>query len=183
MTQRDIAGAVKQMRAHYGENDPFQLCDAMGILLLRQPMGIHNSAIKGFFMCCKRIPVITVNSDLPWIIQRIIVAHELGHAVLHRDEAIHAFHESVLYDQTTGMEREANMFAAELLLEDEAVLDALQVSTSFFDAAARLMVPQEILVFKLRIMKQKGYGLAEIPVQADSNFIRAMNIPGNHDGY
>ena len=84
MTYSDICEAVAKLKVKYDETDPFRLCRAMGITLLLQPMGNHATAIKGFFMECKRIKTITVNSDLPEIIQKIIVAHELGHATLHR---------------------------------------------------------------------------------------------------
>ena len=39
--------------------------------------------------------------------QRIIIAHELGHAVLHSDSAISAFHEFTMFDDTDRMEYEA----------------------------------------------------------------------------
>ena len=79
MTYSEICAAVAKLKVKYDETDPFRLCRAMGITLLLQPMGKHETAIKGFFMECKRIKTITVNSDLPEIIQKIIVAHELGH--------------------------------------------------------------------------------------------------------
>ncbi len=183
MTYADICQAVRFLKKRYGEQDPFRLCGAMGILLLQQPMGTHETAIKGFFMRCKRISSITINSDLPEVIQRIIVAHELGHAVIHQHGGIHAFHEVSLFDQTADLEREANLFAAELLLEDDTVLDVLRQGTTFFDAAAQLAVPAQMLDFKLRLMKQKGYDFAAIPIQSDSRFIRKMDIQCSADFY
>ena len=50
---------------------------------------------------------ITVNSDLPEIIQKIIVAHELGHAVLHRTSSVQAFHEVVMYDSSSIKEKDS----------------------------------------------------------------------------
>ena len=75
MTYSDICQSVAKLRAKFDETDPFRLCRAMGITILLQPMGSHDTAIKGFFMECKRIKTITVNSDLPEIIQKIIVEH------------------------------------------------------------------------------------------------------------
>lgn len=121
MTYLDICAAVAKLKVKYDETDPFRLCRAMGITLLLQPMGKHETAIKGFFMECKRIKTITVNSDLPEIVQKIIVAHEIGHATLHRTSAVQAFHEVVMYDSSFIKEKEANLFAAELLLEDGEV--------------------------------------------------------------
>ena len=84
MTYHEICASVHKLKRKFGDADPFQLCKDMGILLLFQPMGKHETAIKGFYMLCKRVRSITVNSDLPEIIQKIIVAHELGHG-LHKD--------------------------------------------------------------------------------------------------
>ena len=64
MTYSDICQSVAKLRAKFDETDPFRLCRAMGITILLQPMGSHDTAIKGFFMECKRIKTITVNITL-----------------------------------------------------------------------------------------------------------------------
>ena len=183
MTYSDICNSVAKLKAKHEETDPFRLCRAMGITLLPQPMGSHETAIKGFYMECKRIKSITVNSDLPEIIQKIIVAHELGHAVLHRTSTVQAFHEVVMFDSSSIKEKEANLFAAELLLEDGEVLEALNQDVTFFSAAAQLCVPMEMLDFKFRLLKWKGYKMLESPIQVNSNFMRNMEVPENADYY
>ena len=177
MTVEEICRAVEKLKKKYHEKDPFRLCEAMGIRLLRPALGTGENCIKGFFMECKRIRTITVNGDLPEIIQKIIVAHELGHAVLHRKSGIHAFHDVGLFDVSSVMEKDANLFAAEFLLEDEAVLELLNGDNTFFSAAAVLQVPMELLDFKFRMMKRKGYKLTEPPVRVRSNFMKEMAVP------
>jgi len=54
------------------------------------------------------------------------------------------------------MKYEANLFAAELLLEDETVLKHLNEYT-FFETARMLNVPAALLDFKFTILKTKGY--------------------------
>lgn len=183
MTYSDICELVWKLKRRYDESDPFRLCEAMGVILLFQPMGKHEGAIKGFYMKCKRIRTITVNSDLPEVIQKIIVAHELGHAVIHADSGVHAFHNIAFFDQASEAEREANLFAAEYLLEDGDVLDALKRGATFFDAAAVLHVPMEMLDFKIRLMQWKGYPLPEPPIHARGDFMRKMEIPEDADCY
>ena len=147
----------------------------MGILLLQQHLGNDPDSVKGFFLVNKRIRTITVNADLPLIIQKIIVAHELGHATLHRNSGTFAFHEVTLYDSVSVYEKEANLFAAELLLNDNEVLEALNQDSTFFTAASELMVPAELLDFKFRLLKWKGYKMMEYP-----SFIR---LPIIHTKY
>ena len=52
-------------------------------------------------------------------------------------------------------EYEANVFASELLLTDEAVLEVLNDDMFFFQAAKALYVPSELLDFKFRILKRR----------------------------
>jgi Zn-dependent peptidase ImmA (M78 family) len=183
LTYSEISTAVAKLIKKYDERNPFRLCRAMGIKLIFQPMGTAPDAVKGFFLKKNRIRVIVINSDLPEIIQRIIGAHELCHAEFHRKSGIHAFHEVTLFDQTSEFEKDANLFAAELLLEDKEVLDVLNQDTTFFSAAAMLLVPAELLDFKFRVMKWKGFKMIEPPINARSNFMKDMEIPEDADYY
>ena len=183
MTYEEINAAVNTLVKKYDERDPFKLCRAMGIVLLFQSLGTAPDAIKGFFLESKRIRTITVNSDLPEVIQKTIVAHEIGHALFHRKTGIHAFHDIMMFDQNSVMEKEANLFAAEYILEDQKVFEVLNRDTTFFSAAAALYVPAELLDFKFRLMKWKGYKLTEPPISARSNFLRDVEVPDNADYY
>lgn len=181
MSYAEVCEAVEKINKRYCQKDPFRLCKEMGIILLPQQLGTAPDAIKGFFLENKRIKTITVNSDLPHVIQKIIIAHEIGHAALHRKSGIHAFHEVGLFDESSEMEQDANLFAAEYLLDDLAVVETLNEDTTFFAAAAKLQVPIEILDFKFRIMKWKGYKMVEPPIIAQSNFLLNLDVPVNAD--
>ena len=173
MTVDFICREVERLKRKFHETDPFLLCDAMGIILLYEPMGTYPGACKGFFLAQSRKRSITVNSDLPEAIQRIIVTHELGHAVLHaKAVGVKAFHDFELFDSTSLMEYEANIFAAEFLMDDDDVLEKLNEDISFFGAASLLRVPPELLDFKFRLMKRNGYKLIDPPLMANSNFLK-----------
>jgi hypothetical protein len=66
-------------------------------------------------------------------------------------------------------------------MDDKDVLRALNRDTTFFSAAALLCVPAELLDFKFRVMKWKGYKLIEPPITASSNFLRDMEVPEDAD--
>lgn len=173
MTMDYICREVERLKRKFHETDPFLLCDAMGIILLYEPMGTYPGACKGFFLAQSRKRSITINSDLPEAIQRIIVTHELGHAVLHaKAVGVKAFHDFELFDSTSLMEYEANIFAAEFLMDDDDVLEKLNEDISFFGAASLLRVPPELLDFKFRLMKRNGYKLIDPPLMANSNFLK-----------
>jgi len=176
-----VCDAVVAIRNTTDVTDPVRLCKELGIILLPKPLGTEPTAIKGFFYMNRRIKSITVNSDLPKVIQRIIIAHEIGHAVLHASCGINEFHDIGLYDESSIMEKEANLFAAELMLRDEDVLEAMNGDTTFSAAAAELLVPMELLDFKFRVMKAKGYKFVEGPMDVHNNFLKDLEVPVNAD--
>ena len=176
-----ISREVQRLKQRYKETDPFKLCAAMNIIVLFVPMGTYERACKGFFLAQSRKRAITINSDLPRPLQRIIATHELGHAVLHaKATGVNAFHDFALFDGTSRMEYEANIFAAEFLMEDEDVLDRLNDDISFFGAACALRVPAELLDFKFRIMKRKGFKMIDPPLMCNSNFLK--DVEADDDG-
>ena len=171
----EIYRRVQELRRRYGRTDPVRLCEAMGILLLYAPMGTGRDACKGFYLTQSRKRAVTVNSDLPEPLQRVILAHELGHAMLHRREAgVHGFRELRLFDETDRLEYEANLFAAELLLEDGEVLSLMEGEMSFFGTAAALEVPPELLDYKFRALLRRGCQIGSPPLGARSDFLRRI---------
>ena len=146
-----ICDEVRKLKAKYEETDPFKLCKLLGIKVLWAPMGKGTECCKGFFLTQSRISTMTLNSQLSEEFLRIICSHELGHYILHRKQAgVKAFHDFGLFDTASSMEYEANIFAAELLLDDEDVIEKLNDDLSFFQAASELCVPSEILDFKFK---------------------------------
>jgi Zn-dependent peptidase ImmA (M78 family) len=171
-----ISSEVKRVRQKYAQTDPVRLCKEMGILLLAEPMGDFPSACKGFYFCQSRVQVITINSSLSEELTNIILMHEIGHSVLHRYvSGVRAFHDFNLFDETSVYEYEANIFAADFLMEDDRVLGLLNEDISFFGAAAELNVPPELLDFKFRVLKRKGYKVIDPPITAHSDFLKKIH--------
>ncbi len=167
-----ICREVARLKQLYNESEPERLVRSMDILLSYQPMGTSTQACKGFFIYQSQIKSIVINSELPRALQRIVLAHEAGHAVLHEDVArLRAFHDFSLYDASSVYEYEANLFAAEYLLDDEQVAEKLGQDTFFFGVARELAVPAELLDFKFRILKKKGWQI-ESPIVARSDFLK-----------
>lgn len=170
-----LATLIKQeanrLKIKYQTDNPYEICKAMNIQVMARPMGKNPLSCKGFFMVNSRCKLIMLNSDLPEEIQRIILVHELGHASLHSSSTLSAFHDFAYFDNTGRMEYEANIFAAEFLLEDAEVIAALEEGEDFFHAANYLQVPPELLDFKLRILQRQGVEI-NAPHIAQSNFLR-----------
>lgn len=148
-----IIRAVEELAQKYGTRDPYELCDRLGIRIRRKDL---KKKLKGFFFYQSRIPNIVIDSNVNEVLERILIAHELGHAVLHKEIAMMVgFQEMEVLDSTAGTENEANLFSAELLLDDDEVLEQLE-ERSFFQAAQALYVPASLLDYKFRAMCEKG---------------------------
>jgi len=78
--------------------------------------------------------------------QRIVLAHELGHAILHSSEPIYFIREYTLFP-IGPYEHEANKFAAELLIDDYDLKEMRYETVSHI--ASTLGVCEELLEYKL----------------------------------
>jgi len=164
-----IIESVRRLVKRYNETDPFRLCEHLGILVLFEEF---SNNLKGYFFHQSRIKIIVINSALPEDLQRIICAHELGHAILHKELAAkNTLNDFALFDTIAKPEFEANLFAAELLISDDSLIERLNDDLSFFGVASALYVPAELLDFKFRILKHKGYRLEPL-LYARGDFLK-----------
>lgn len=95
----------------YGERDPEVLAEQMGVLTILCDL---PETVEGFYHCYRGHPIIYLADRLPPCRRRAVCGHELGHVVLHGDI------NSLLLDEVDErMEREADLFAAVLLLSEQ----------------------------------------------------------------
>lgn len=90
LTISDIVDSIKKS---YDVRNLKELCRDLSIILMYSGMGKTENACKGFFLTHSKIKTITINTDLPELIQNIVLAHELGHAILHKNATSHLFHD------------------------------------------------------------------------------------------
>jgi Zn-dependent peptidase ImmA (M78 family) len=139
-------------------------------------MGSSEKSCKGFYLYQSRCKTIVVNDQMDEHMQRVILAHEIGHAVLHSPLAgVAAYHDFGMFIETSGLEYAANVFAAEYLLDDKTVLDELsEPEASFYDIAGMLAVPPELLSFKLQLLKRQGHAI-DLPMIAKADFLKKVS--------
>jgi Zn-dependent peptidase ImmA (M78 family) len=173
-----ISKTVDKLSKKYKTRDPYELCRALGVQIRLKDLGI---GIKAYYFYQSRIRSIVLNRRGSEPIRRILTAHELGHDRLHKEIAmLKGFHEVELFDMASPIEYEANIFAAELLIDDNELLELLNDDNkSFFDVASELYVPAALLDFKFRVLKHKGYRI-EAPYIANGDFLKS-NIDGCFD--
>ena len=128
-----------------GSRDPVTIANHAGIRIATVPLG----EILGNYMLINRKRWIFVNDSIPEDnpMFKVIVAHELGHAFLHRKENC-AFIKNKTLISCSGIEREANRFAATLLITDELLEEYRNCTESqFCDCTG---YPKELIELRLR---------------------------------
>ena len=171
MLTETIISEAKRITEKFGTRDPFSICSAMGIRIRYMDL---KGRIKGYFFYQSRISNIVIDESLSEPFARILAAHELGHAVLHKELAmLKGFADlEVLdaYGSEYAPERDANIFAAELLLDDAETIETLKEHT-FFETASILNVPAALLDYKFYTLQKKGYSLTPLQI-ARADFLK-----------
>ena len=173
MTVEFIHDTVAALKARYHTQDPEELCEHLGYFVSRQSLGTTKNAVKGCAMLMDGMMILLISLDQSENMQRVVLAHELGHALLHPDVlgVLDNGLSFTAYDPRFGTEYEANLFAAELLLDDRDVLDALHENGTAPGAAADLGILPGLMELKLRSLHARGQ-ISEPPIIYGGNFLR-----------
>lgn len=118
MGERDrIKRLVAYCRRVYGTSNPFELAERLGILYQ-----IGNCKHEGCYMFLKNHRYIFLSDKLDEHEILLVMAHELGHALLDRKSNCYFIRNKTLL-LNSRFERRANMFAAHLLIGDDMLDD------------------------------------------------------------
>lgn len=131
--------SVLQLLKIYKTNNPFTIASRKGITVLYEQLG----DILGYYSTYKRMKFIHLNRDNGESVQRFVIAHELGHVMMHPNLNTPFLRKNTLLS-VDRIEREANEFAVELLISDKLLLEGV----SIYDAAAACGVPEEVAHLK-----------------------------------
>ena len=153
----------------YGTNDPFQILQEMKVVIIESD---RFTKLKGFiFQSCRTIYVM-INESLPIFLKHLVAAHELGHIMLHKDRLkIAPMSELQIGCMKDNTEREANLFAAELLIDDDNVFEILHNFSDDNNIYPYPEIFKELLTFKLYSLKKRGKDIPFSP-ELNSTFLR-----------
>jgi len=141
--RKNIHARVKHLVQKYETRDPLRLAKYLNIHVVHKEYSPHT---KGYYIKAIRNKFIVVNSTLDEYSQRIVLAHELGHAILHSSEPIYFIREYTLFP-VGPYEIEANKFAAELLIDDYEIKEMRYQPISYI--ASTLGVNEELVEYKI----------------------------------
>ncbi|HIG0360448.1 ImmA/IrrE family metallo-endopeptidase [Clostridium botulinum] len=116
MILRSIKNIADKLIREYNTRDPYELAYNLNVVILEEELGHVN----GFYQACPKTKIIHLNKNLEPIQKKIVCAHELGHALLHSKLNI-LFLEKNTFVVKNKYEKEANKFAAELIIPDDII--------------------------------------------------------------
>ncbi len=141
----------------YGTRDADHLAREIGLHVMDsdfdKQMGVYKVILRNRFVFLKK--------DLHPVMRSIVLLHEIGHDMLHRKEAIDAggFQEFQGFDLSNRrMEYEANIFAAEIMLPTDEILEYCYQGYNAAQIAGEMSSDVNLVSLKVAELKRKGHG-------------------------
>lgn len=138
----NIKSYIDKLYKKHKTLDPYELADKLGII-------IHYANLKqtrGFCYTSHRIHQIFLNNNLPRHIEKFVLAHEIGHLIMHPK-----YNAPFLRSTFFSMDRyeiEANNFATELIITDLDIMEHWDFTID--DWATYYGLPREIIELRFR---------------------------------
>lgn len=126
-----IKEIVRRLKIIYGDDSPLEIIKKRNIVLCYLD---EKSVSKGAYKKFLGTQFIYINTGLSFFEKRLTYTHELGHSIIHPDVDTFELKRTDPIS-LTKYENEANLFAAEFLLEDD-ILDKYP-GESIYDIARK----------------------------------------------
>ncbi|MEK4629756.1 MAG: ImmA/IrrE family metallo-endopeptidase [Solibacillus sp.] len=141
-----IKQKTNQLKERYKTDCPYQLAKCLNVHVV-----FHNlhPEINGYYKYDRRNKYIVINSNLDDKDKKSTCAHELGHVSLHPRVNTPLMRRDTFLS-VSKIEREANQFAAELLISDESLLKCQNEQMTMQDIALLHNVPLELVELKCK---------------------------------
>ena len=166
----EIVQTANRLVDTLGTRDPHRIARELGIEVV--PVDFKRQ--RGAYKVLMRNRFIFIKNDLHPVMESIVMLHEIGHDVLHRKEAVKAggFKEFNIFNmQESRMEYEANVFASQVSLDDEEILeyirygyDIQQIASAMHSDTNLVALKTDALITRVLIRKYSknyDYGICQ----------------------
>lgn len=163
MISKQASTLPQHLIRKYGTRDPYELASNLDIEVMERS---EFKQQKGAFKVILNNSFLFINANLSDEMKRLVCAHEPGHALLHRSlgKTVNGIVEFELFDIKNTTEYEANLFAANLLLDEAAIEDDIRQGYDIVQVARRLNTNVNLLLLKLQQMNDDNrFRLPDMP--------------------
>ncbi len=171
---KEIYAKAKGIIKNAGTRDMRKVAQNLGLTLYFED---NFKDLLGMYTCAFKIRAIFVNNRLSEEMKQMVIAHEIGHDVLHRELAKNgALKEFALFDMLKNTaEYEANTLAAHLLIDTEEFLALARDGHTVAEAATILNTDINIALIKQGELVNLGYDL-RAPESTRGNFMKKIKL-------
>ncbi len=152
----EIVLTANKLTEKYGTRNPYELADTLGITIIPRQfasqLGAYTKILNNRF--------IFIKDGLDRNLEKIVIYHELGHDRLHQALLVEngVFKEFHLFNMALDrMEYEANIFAAQISITDDDILDLIYQGYDSHQIAAILNSDINLIDLKRDILCSQGY--------------------------
>ena len=156
--KKTIKGFRKDINSFCNKSysDPYRIAEELGINILyrdfKKQRGAYKVILKNRF--------IFLQNGLHPVIEQIVLWHEIGHDMLHRQEASlnGGFQEFNIFDMRENrMEYEANVFAAQASLPDDTIIEYIKDGYDIQQIAKAMHSDINLIALKVDTLNSQGY--------------------------
>lgn len=161
-------------------NNLVQLYGTRNTLVLAESTGIDVvyadkfKSLLGMYIYRWKHRAMFLNDRMEEYLTLMVAGHELGHDVLHRDEAkAITFQEFELFRITNRTEYEANALAAHILIDTNECIDYARNGYDVVYMAKSMNTEVNLMLIKLQELIRLGYDL-RLPMEPRSDFLKGI---------
>lgn len=168
-TTAEIVKIVNKLIDRCGTRDPYKVAKELGINVIYRNFDKQRGAYK---VILKNRFVFLKNGMHP-VVEQIVLWHEIGHDILHRQEAVAVggFKEFNIFDMRENrMEYEANIFASQASLPDDTILEYIENGYDIQQIARAMCSDINLIALKVDTLIAQGYQLRKQEHQ--NNFLK-----------
>lgn len=154
----EVVQTANKLVETLGTRDPHRIARELGIEIV--PVDFKRQ--RGAYKVLMRNRFIFIKNDLHPVMERIVLLHEIGHDILHRTEAVQAggFKEFNIFNmQESRMEYEANVFASQVALDDEEILEYISYGYDIQQIARVMHSDINLVALKTDALIAEGFCL------------------------
>lgn len=169
MNYSEITNIVSTLIGVFGTRDPFRLAKFLDIEVM---FCDDFASLKGMYSVIQGNRFIFINNTLDCDLQRVVCAHELGHDQLHRtsEELNTKFNDLDVFNFKNPLELEANLFASELLIDTDEIIECISHDFSIDKLANHFSCDKNLIAFKINNLKSSAYEFNHL--EADRFFLK-----------
>lgn len=140
----DIKKYVSSLALANGTNNPFEIAENKGIVVLMEPLG----SIRGYYSKALKTKFIHINENMDERKQLFTCAHELGHALLHPNLSTPFLRDSTLFS-INKLEVQANRFAVSLTYPADYLKQEFE-GCSICQISEALRLPMDLIEYAMK---------------------------------